>query len=308
MKKLCLILLSTLLFLVGCSSQSNKNNSTDNHKKKVVATTSFVADITHKIAGDSVNIETIIPAGEDPHIYVAKTSDLDKIKKADLVLYHGLHFEGKMIDTLEKLGKEISANFPKERLTTLDEDGEIVTDPHFWFDITLYKKAVETTSSHLQNLVPEQKDIYQKNTEKYLKELDELDVWIKAEIEKIPKESRYLITPHDAFNYFAKNYNIKVEAPQGISTESEVDNKSMIETVNLIVDNKVKAIFTESTTSPERMEKLQEAVKAKGFEVKIVTGEGKELFSDSLAPKGETGDTFIEMYKHNIRLIVSNLA
>lgn len=300
---ICLVLIFTL---TACSSKST-NTDTKADKKTVTVTTSFLADMAKELVGDKVKIETIIPAGEDPHLYVAKASDLEKIKGADLVLYHGLHFEGKMVEALESKGKSVSKDFPKDKLNTMEEDGVQIVDPHFWFDIDLYKMAVETASKELSTLLPDNKDLIKNNTTKYLAKLDDLDKWIKEELEKIPSESRYLITPHDAFNYFAKRYNVKVEAPQGVSTDSEVDNKAMMETVDLIVEKKVKAIFSESTTNPERMEKLKEAVAAKGHTVKVVTGEGQELFSDSLAPKGEKGDNFIDMYKHNVKLIVENL-
>ncbi len=81
----------------------------------------------------------------------------------------------------------------------------------------------------------------------------------------------------------------------------------MAETAAYIVEHQIKAIFAETTTDPARMEKLKESCKAKGFDVTVVAGEGKELFSDSLAPKGQAGDTYIDMYRHNIDLIVSNL-
>ncbi len=304
MKKILLSILMMCLVLVGCQGKVEKQSES---KKTVAATTSFLSDIVTEITKGAVEIETIIPAGEDPHLYVAKASDLDKLKKANLVLYHGLHFEGKMVETLEKVGKSVSKDFPEERLGKLDEDGETVVDPHFWFDITLYKKAVMNVSVELQGLLPEKKEEFSKNEKAYLQKLDDLDKWIKEQLAQIPVESRYLITPHDAFNYFAKNYNVKVHAPQGVSTDSEVDTSAIIETANLIVEHKIKAIFAESTTSPERMKKLQEAVKAKGFDVEVVSGEGKELFSDSLAPKGEKGDNFIDMYKHNIELMVKHL-
>lgn len=308
MKRILALISIFCLFLVGCTqNKTQQTTRTNENKKTITVTTSFLADMVKQLAGDSVTIETIIPAGEDPHLYIAKASDLKKLKETDLVLYHGLHFEGKMVEALEKSGKAVTDNFPKERLTTLDEDGETVTDPHFWFDITLYKLAVENVSNHLQNLLSDKSETIKTNTTNYLKQLDDLDSYIKTEINKIPEESRYLITPHDAFNYFAKNYNIKVHAPQGVSTDSEVDNNAMIETVNLIVDKKIKAIFSESTTNPERMEKLKEAVQARGGNVTVVSGEHKELYSDSLAPSGEKGDTFIDMYKHNIDLIVSYL-
>lgn len=282
-----------------------KSESTD--KKNVVVTTSFLQDMVEQLAGDTVNVELIIPAGEDPHLYVAKPEDYTKLSSADLTLYHGLHFEGKMVDALEAGGVAVSKDFPKDRIGTMDEGGEIITDPHFWFDIDLYKMAVGVAATSLDKLNPEYKDKYEENKAKYLDELTQLDKYVRENISSIPKESRYLITPHDAFNYFSRAYDIEVKAPQGVSTESEVANQDIQETIDFIVEHKIKAIFAESTTDPARMEKLKEGAAAKGADVKIVSGEGNELFSDSLAPKGQDGDTYIDMYKHNVKLITENL-
>lgn len=308
MKKIYFMLLAFIAVLAGCSSTTHNNTTkTTENKLAVTVTTSFLKDMVTQLAGDYVEVQSLIPAGEDPHLYVAKASDLKKLQDAKLVLYHGLHFEGKMVEALEKTGTAVSKDFPTDKLEKLDEDGEIVTDPHFWFNIALYKQAVQTASEQLVKLLPAVSDKVKENTTNYLKQLDELHEWIKVQLNQIPKDSRYLITPHDAFNYFAKSYAIEVHAPQGVSTDSEVDNKAMIETVDLIIEKKVKAIFAESTTSPERMEKLKAAVEAKGGKVTVVHGENEELFSDSLAPTGEKGDTFIEMYKHNVNLMVKYL-
>ena len=233
---------------------------------------------------------------------------MKKLQSADLVLYHGLHFEGKMVEVLDKLGISVSKQFPKDKIGSMEEDGQVIIDPHFWFDISLYKMAVEETKKALSNLNPKDADLYEKNTEKYLSELTQLDNYIIENIQKIPEGQRYLITPHDAFNYFSKSYGITVKAPQGVSTSSEVSNSDIQETIDFIVEHKIKAVFAESTTDPARMEKLREGVVAKGFDVKIVKGHGNELFSDSLAPKGQEGDNYIDMYKHNVDLIVSNLS
>lgn len=322
MKKLFLIFLFVLA-LTGCSgkktdtaegavknqpqntAQESKKEESD--KKKVTVTTSFLYDMVGQLAGDYVKRELIIPAGEDPHLYVAKSQDVKKIAEADLVLYHGLHFEGKMVEVLEKKGIAVSKNFPKDKIGEMDEDGHRIVDPHFWFDISLYKNAVKTASEELQKLLPEHKDDIAKKTEAYMGQLDDLDRYNQEELAKIPQESRYLITPHDAFNYFSRAYHIQVVAPQGVSTDSEVANKDIDKTADFIVAHKVKAIFAESTTDPARMEKLKESCKAKGFDVKVVSGEGQELFSDSLAPQGQEGDTYISMYRHNVNLIVQNL-
>ena len=161
-------------------------------------------------------------SGEDPHVYVLKVEDHKKIENGDLILYHGLHFEGKMIDILEKKGQAVSRNFPKDKIGKMEEDGKEVIDPHFWFDISLYKNAVEAAAEELVKLVPEEKAFFEKNLKEYLQKLDDLDKYNKEQISKIPKGSRYLITPHDAFNYFAKSYNIEVKAPQGVSSATRL--------------------------------------------------------------------------------------
>lgn len=288
------------------TTDSKQQNSQATKKKMVTVTTSFLADMVQELAGDRVQVELIIPAGEDPHLYIAQPRDLEKYKKADLLLYHGLHFEGKMVDILEKKGVAVTKNFTENEITHMEEDGEHVIDPHFWFDLKLYKKAVQAGSEALQSLLPEDKALLKSSEETYLKKLDDLDQEIREKLGKIPAGQRYLITPHDAFQYFARSYDFQVMAPQGVSTNSEVANRDLEETANFIVQHKIPAIFAESTTDPARMKKLQELVEAKGAKVKVVSGEDQELFSDSLAPKGHKGDSFIEMYRHNVDLILAN--
>lgn len=320
MKHFCVMALAVLSMtaLVACQTPAapvqetvaeTKASSTETvaQKKKVAVTTSFLADMVKEIAGDKVDIALIIPAGGDPHIYEPQVSDKEKISSADLVLYHGLHFEGKMQEILEHKGVALSKDFPAEAILKMEEDGEEVTDPHFWFDISLYIKATEAAGESLVKLLPEEKEYLEAQTQAYVKKLKDLDAEIRKTLEVLPKEKRYLVTPHDAFFYFARTYGFEVFAPQGVSTEAEADVKSIKETVDFIVNNKIKAIFAESTTNPENMLKLIDEAKRQNQEVKLVSGEGQELFSDSLAPQGEFGDNYIDMYRHNIKLIVENL-
>ena len=304
---LTLALAMMALVAVGCGGGGTGSDKAADTKKTVTVTTSFLQDMTKQLAGDYVNIELIIPAGEDPHLYVAQPADLEKIKKADLLLYHGLHFEGKMAEVLEKKGVAVTKNFADANINYMEEDGKKIVDPHFWFDVALYKQATETAAAELIKLVPAHEKEIQENLKKYLADLDALDAEITQKIAQIPADQRNLVTPHDAFNYFSRRYHVNVIAPQGVSTDSEVANADIEKTANYIVEHKVKAVFAESTTNPERMKKLQEVCKTKGFDVEIVGGEGSELFSDSLAPVGQKGDTYITMYRSNIDLIVSHL-
>lgn len=313
LKKLYTSLLALLacLSLLACQSQTTPAGSAKDKTNKqtptVTVTTSFLQDMVQQVAGDLVKIELMIPAGEDPHLYVPKSSDFQKLKQADLVLYHGLHFEGKMVQALESTGVAVTKDFKPSDLSTMEEEGETLIDPHFWFDIDLYKQATQTAAQALSQLLPDAAGQIKANTQAYLAELDALDRWISENLASIPTQQRYLITPHDAFQYFARSYNFNLYAPQGISTDSEVANSDMKATVDLILKHRIKAIFSESTTNPERMEKLQESVKAAGGQVQVVSGHDKELFSDSLAPQGQAGDTYIDMYRHNVQLILEHL-
>ena len=213
-----------------------------------------------------------------------------------------------MVELLEAIGAvSVSQNFDESKVGRMEENGETIIDPHFWFDIDLYKQATQEAAKALEDKLPDLKDEIEENLQAYLKKLDELDAYNREQLNQIPSDHRILITPHDAFNYFSRRGDITVKAPQGVSTDAELSNSDMAETAAYIVEHQVKAIFAETTTDPARMEKLKESCKAKGFDVTVVGGEGKELFSDSLAPKGQPGDTYIDMYRFNVDLIVSNL-
>lgn len=318
MKKRILTIFLILSSLVACGNNqskptSNKAETSTNEqadKKTITVTTTFVEDMVNELIGDKADVNLIIPAGEDPHLYVAKPEDLKKIKEADLVLYHGLHFEGKMVDALQKVGYPITETFDQKDIGQMDEDGETIVDPHFWFNIDLYKEAFTNTANKLKELYKDDQktvDMIDDNCSKYLAELDDLNTYVVDRLNGLPEDKRYLITPHDAFNYFSRKYDIEVMAPQGVSTDSELSNKDLEDTATFIADKKIKAIFAESTTNPERMQKLADIVKSKGFETKVVGGDGQELYSDSLSSKGGEADTYIKMYKHNIDLIVDNL-
>lgn len=307
-KALALVTASaSLLGLAGCQGGSDSKKP-EKGQKTVTVTTSFLYDMVQNLSPEkSIKLEMIIPAGEDPHLYVPKPEDLVKLKEADLVLYHGLHFEGKMVEALEQKGKAVSEKFPAERLGKMDEDGHVIIDPHFWFDLELYGMAADRTAEALAELLPEKAEEVRQKLAAYKGELDGLDKYIREQLALIPEGSRYLITPHDAFNYFSRAYGVPVFAPQGVSTDSEVAVADIKATADFIAEHQVKAIFAESTTDPVRMKKIQESLAARGYEVKVVSGEGEELFSDSLAPAGQPGDSFISMYKHNIDLIVKYL-
>ena len=283
----------------------------DNQKKlNVVATTTMLTDLVKEIGGDHVSVQGLMGPGVDPHLYQASAGDVTAMSKADVVVYNGVHLEGKMGSIFDNLTKQNKATIrvsdaidPSTLLDFDEEDGVKTKDPHIWFDVANWKLAAKAVYEGLSKADPAHKEDFKKRYDAYLTKLDETDSYIKAQAESIPEESRVLVTAHDAFQYFARAYGFEVKGLQGVSTATEAGTQDVNELVQFIVDHKIKAIFVESSVPHKTIEAVQEAAKAQGWNVAI----GGELYSDSLGSEGTEGGTYIGMVKANIDTIVKAL-
>lgn len=296
------LVLAVNLILVGCGNQTNPKQG-----YKVVTTTTMLADLVKIIGGDQVQVEGLMGPGVDPHLYKASAGDVSKMQTADMVVFNGLHLEGKMTDLFENLTKrdklvvEAAKGLKEADLIVVDDGG--VHDPHIWFDVMLWKQVAAPVRDGLIQLDPSNKEQYTKNYEKYMAQLDELQGYILERINQVPETSRVLVTAHDAFSYFGRAYGFEVKGLQGISTASEAGTADVRDLAQFIADNQIKAIFVESSVPQKNIEALQEAVKAKGFQVEI----GGELFSDSLGSAGTEAETYIGTVRSNVDTIVNAL-
>lgn len=232
-----------LLALGACGQKGQTAESkAESGKLKVTVTTTFLQDMTEQLAGDYTDIALVIPAGEDPHSYEAKPEDREKFKNAELVLYHGLHFEGHMTELLEAVnGHAVTASFTQDDILSADSSMGLAAnaaDPHFWFDVKLYEKACDEAAKALIEKIPAHEKEIRANLDAYRTKLEALDAEIRSTLAEIPEESRILVTPHDAFHYFSRRYGIEVKAPQGVSTDAELSTNDMAETADFIVAHK----------------------------------------------------------------------
>ena len=246
--------------------------------------------------------------GIDPHLYQASAGDVTLMQKADFVIYNGLHLEGKMGEIFESLSGQGSTVICIEdgidrRVLLISEDDENVYDPHIWFDVSIWKAASEIVAQGLIDIDPDNEQAYKGNLENYLKELDDLDNYIKDRAAELPEEQRVLVTAHDAFSYFGNAYGFEVKGLQGISTEAEAGTGDVSSLAAFIADRQIKAIFIESSVPAKTITALQDAVKAIGFDVSI----GGELYSDALGDEDSGAETYILTFKSNIDTIVDAL-
>ena len=304
MSKTSLYLIVSFLLLAGCGDGAQTGTE---GPLRVVTTTGIIADVAQRIAGPHAKVEALMGPGVDPHLYKASESDVRRLSEAELVLYNGLHLEGKMGDILTKMARSRPVIAVTEEIpeNLLREPPEFLGqyDPHVWFDVSMWAKTLAPITRELSALDPGHAKEFEANAAALEKELTELDGWVKEQILTIPEAQRILVTAHDAFGYFGRRYGMEVVGIQGISTLSEAGLKDVDRVVNLVVDRKVPAVFIEASVPRRSIEAVQAAVESRGHEVAI----GGQLFSDSLGAAGSPSGTYPGMVRANVNTIVNAL-
>jgi manganese/zinc/iron transport system substrate-binding protein len=301
-KKTALLMLALLCF--GCAPKEQASSG----KIHAVSTVGMIRDAVSNVGGDQVESIGLMGPGVDPHLYRATAGDVQKLEKADVIFYGGLELEGRMTDIFVKMASRGTPTYPVSEgvpQTELREPPEFQGkfDPHIWFDVTLWKHAVKSVQDGLSKARPASSELFKTNAEKYLKELDDLHAYVKTETAKVPKAQRVLITAHDAFGYFGRQYDFEVIGIQGTSTATEAGAGALRRIADTIAARKVKAIFVESSVPRSTIEALQKAVQSRGWNVAI----GGQLFSDAMGKDGTPEGTYIGMVKHNVDTIVKAL-
>ncbi len=299
-----LLLVAGLAVLCGCAPTADKNGSGE---IRIVTTTGMIADAAQRIVGQHGHVEALMGPGVDPHLYKASESDVRKLAEADLILYNGLHLEGKMGDILVKLARTRAVVPVSEAIpdTDLREPPELqgMYDPHIWFDLELWSRTLDPIADALAGLRPDHTDLFRRNADAFREEVKELDRWIEDQVEQIPAQQRILITAHDAFGYFGRRYGMRVVGLQGLSTLAEAGLKDVERVVDVVVDNGIKSIFVESSVPRRSIEAVQAACRSRGHDVAI----GGQLFSDAMGAAGTPEGTYPGMVRANVETIVNGL-
>lgn len=290
------------LFLAGCTQAPEKKD-----RLYIVTTTGILADAVKNIVKDSAYVQTIMGAGVDPHVYKASQGDLEKFLQADMIIYGGLHLEGKLTEVLNKLGRTrpvlgVGDELPKTLVRT-DSSFASAVDPHIWFNIKIWAEVVDLTAKRIISLDKKHANFYRTNANSYIKNLLLLDKEVKDMISTIPAHKRVMITAHDAFNYFGSAYDIEVMGLQGISTTAEFGLRDVSNLVTFILERQINAIFLETSVSDRAIKAVIAGVNEKGGKLLI----GGNLFSDAMGASGTPEGTYIGMVKHNVNTIVKAL-
>ncbi|WP_456274470.1 metal ABC transporter substrate-binding protein [Bacillus sp. AK031] len=310
MKKLSLFVISlfTLMILGACNGEGKQGNAEEGEGKiEVIATYSIVYDIVKNVGGDLVDIHSLAPIGSNPHEYDPLPEDVKKTTDADAVFYNGLNLEAgnswfnKLMETAGKDGDDapvflMSEGVDAKYLTTKGKEGE--EDPHAWLDIQNGIKYAENARDGLIKVDPENKEVYEKNAERYIAELEKLHNEATKNFNEIPEEQRVLVTSEGAFKYFSEAYGFNAEYIWEINQENQGTPDQITRIVDIINEKEITGLFLETSIDARSMEAV-----SRETNVPIM---GK-VFTDSLAEPGEDGDTYISMMEWNIKTIREGL-
>lgn len=284
---------------------------------KVVATTTQAADLVKILAGDLVGTEVqltaLMGAGVDPHLYKPTEADITAMNHADLVLYSGLHLEGQFDQVFDALGQQAIRTYALSKPVkdagyiiggfNLSAELQNVDDPHFWFDPRNWQLTAEGVTKVLIEMDPDHAEIYQANFEAYNTDLETLYAWALAAMSEVPEAQRYLVTSHDAFQYFGAAFGWGVKSVQGISTVSEAGVADVQTVADFVVENEIPVMFVESSVPPNTIQAVQAAVKAEGQEIGIGV---RQLYSDAMGEPDTFGGTYTGMIASNVITILQS--
>ncbi|OGN62553.1 MAG: hypothetical protein A3F09_05505 [Chlamydiae bacterium RIFCSPHIGHO2_12_FULL_49_11] len=285
---------------------------------RVLCTTGIAGDLVRNIAGSDVELDVVIRGDMDPHSYELVKGDDEKFSGADLVFASGLMLEhsASMQYVLKNhpnavlLGNVILAEDPDEVIYV---DGQL--DPHIWMDPHLWKRCAPLAAQALSKVDPAHGEAFYERAKEYENRLEELDLEIRELFGKLPPHKKYLVTSHDAFNYFVRAYfcaddekgkwDRRINALQGLAPDDQISPLDIKRIVDFIANNRVAAIFPETNLSTDSLNKVIETARKLGGSVKLSP---IPIYGDTLGEAGSGAETYIQMVRHNAAVIYDALS
>ena len=302
--KIKLISLSVFLSLniLSLTACVNKNTYKDNHGRPFVLTTfTILADLARNVAGDRIEVDSITKPGAEIHSYQFTPSDIVKTKGAELIIENGLGLEAWISKFMLSTG-----DIPKVKLTDgikpLLIEGDAYAgkpNPHAWMSPKRAMNYVDKIVDAFIKIDPEGELEYRSNASTYKAKLEKLDKELRDSLSSISKERRFLVTCEGAFTYLARDYGMEEAYLWPVNSESQVTPRRMVNLIKTIKENEVPTIFCESTVSSEAQ---KEVAKSSGAVF------GGTFYVDSLSEQNGPAPTYIDLLRHNVRLITEGLS
>lgn len=292
-KKLILLLgILIVVFAVVLLFNFGSTKKTGDGKLQVAASFYPMYFFASRIGGDKADVVSITPASAEPHDYEPTTQDLVGIQNSNMLVLNG--------GALEAWGNKIKGQLPANVLVVtageglankqLNENGQIIQDPHVWLDPILAKKEVEVIEKGFEKLDPKDSSYFQANAQKLDGELDVLNAdYTYAFTNCVQKD---FVTSHAAFGYLGAQYGITQIPISGVSPDEEPSTQKMVEITNLVKAKNIKVIFFESLVSPKLSDTIANETGAKAMVLDPIEG----LTKDEI----QSGQNYLTIMRQNL--------
>jgi zinc/manganese transport system substrate-binding protein len=267
---------------------------------EVVASFTVLADVAHAVGGEAVDVKTLVGPNGDPHEFEPSPDDARNLKAADVVFVSGEGLEGWMDRLITASGYSGTPVVASDGINTrtMEEDGKTVTDPHVWNSPINVMIWVDNIEKALSAADPADAASFKQNAESYRKQLKEADAYAHSKLDPVPAERRKILTSHDAFGYFGREYKVRFLAPIGFSTETEASAADVAKLIDQIKSEDVKVYFFENSNDPKLVKQVAAATSAKP---------GGELYVEALSNGDEPASTYLKMFHYNVNQIAAAL-
>lgn len=305
MNKILLGVLLVALIIAGffiSQKTEKKIVSEDSNPDKIMALSSFtiISDMVSEVGGDKVESISLTKPGANIHGYEPTPSDLVQASKAEIFFVNGLN--------LELWTAKLQAGIPNVPVVKTSEGVELISieegpyagkpNPHAWMSPKQGLIYIENIRKGLTSVTPQHEAYFKERADAYAKKLMVLDKELANTLATVPAEQRYLVTCEGAFTYLTKDYNLNEVYLWAINNESGGSPQQVVKVIDIVKDNKIPAVFCESTVSPGIQEGVAAASGAKM---------GGVLYVDSLSGPEGPASTYLTLLNHTVKTIIEGL-
>lgn len=294
----CLMVLALSLTACG-SGASSAGSEADDDRPVVLTTFTVLADIAQNVAGDKLRVESITKVGAEIHGYEPTPGDIRKAGKADLILDNGMNLEawfGKFVQDLQAPHAVMTEGV--EPINIAEDAYKDMPNPHAWMSPANVQIYVDNMVKAFTKLDPANAATYESNGAAYKASLQEVQDELVAKLSVLPKSQRALVSCEGAFSYLARDAGLTEKYIWAVNAEQQATPQQIASAIEFVRNNKVPAVFCESTVSPAPMEQVVEATDA-AF--------GGTLYVDSLSEADGPVPTYLELIRHDSKVIADAL-
>jgi len=259
------IVIPLSVFVLWSSEHNNVTGFGEKRQLKILASFYPLYEFTKIIGGERIDVSTIVPSGIEPHDWEPTIQDLQKMQNADMIVINGAGLES-WITKLVSINPDIlivdtSSGIPLLKKDKHVFDNKIQNDPHIWLDPVLAKKQIQNIANGLVKTDPQNAAYYQENANAYNNKLNLLDKKIRSELSVCVKKD--FLAFHDAFSYFANEYDLNQNTIIGVNPSEEPTAVTLQQIVQKAQNLDLHIIFTEEGVNPRVSEVIADEIGAK---------------------------------------------